>query len=460
MVRMGAAQDLLAHDPTAGTTFHRPDDRYIPILPCELTKALAADATRFGVTAEEVCAVAGALDDVLEQEAATFRRALTDFYAPFNPDRDTQPLAPPELLRSPESYRELLARLAYLLEKANYRRLTNVQVEAAVRQARAAGYHVRLRPERITELGVWVRGTGTVARRFRRWRLLLQWQHWRTWCEFLREGLPEEIPVYRRLAVVCRLRDDPHVLIKLFKDIPEADVEALLPHAEVHMNWRDRLLVLGGGAGALGSTAGKLLTIVTGAAAALWQLLWILLLGAGMLIFRTVLGYRRARSNRDSQRTRHLYFQNLGNNNGALQLLVSTVVHEEFKEALLGWLACQRGAGPPATAQEFDARLETYLRERFGVQVDFDAGDALETLTRFGLWAAGQPFTALPPAATVAALRSHWLGRCSAGYHAECLALRGAQPGSVTPDTAQPDLAEAALRLIPPPRPPAAPSPE
>ena len=389
---------MLAVDPTAGIEVHQPDDRFVPIQPGELVAALSRDAARFGTCAAELRPLAELLQSVLAQEAAAFERTLLELYSPFNPDRDTLALTDLSAARTPQNYSELAGRLERLFDKANFERLSEVQIAAAIRAANTHGLKVRLRPERVETLAVWVRGRGTAERRVRTWRSPLR---------------PERrvVPVYRRLAVVARLRDDPNVLLKMFKEIPIEDVEALLPHAEVEMNWFDRVKMFSGGAGALGSTATKVFGVL-----ALTKLLWVVTIGLATLMVRTFLGYRRARINRDWQRTRHLYYQNLANNAGVIHKLVAMIAQEELKEALLAYAFC---AAPGSTAlrkpEELDRRIETYLLQRFGAQVDFDGPDAIRTLERLELWNDRTALRVVPPQQALGRLRQRWQ---SAVWHA------------------------------------------
>ncbi len=416
---MAAAPDLLARDPTAGTLLHRPDDRFVPLRPDDLAGALAADNATFGEDARWLTELATAIADVVDQEAGAFEHELCARYGPFNPDRDTIPFHPPATAGG-DNFAELLTRIDYLLNKANFERLSDDQLRAVVRSGDARGVRVRLDPEKVRYIAVWVRGrTTTCVTR-------------RTWREPLR-GRAVRVGMFRRLVVVGRLRDDPNVLLKLFKDIPACDLEALLPHAEVAMSWFDRARALGGGAGAVGSTATKLVNLVTGIIA--WtKILWVILIGAGVLAYRGIVGYRRARAARDSQRTRHLYFQSLDNNVGAIHALVTMFAQEEIKEALLAYAFCHArrpGLAHPSARADVDAadaafpsghdwlapRVAAYLGERFGVEVDFDADDALRTLDRLNLWLDRSACRVIPPAEAVDRLRSHWRSHRTRHHH-------------------------------------------
>lgn len=383
----------LATHEAADPGWSPPDNRFIPIRACDLTQALASDAARFGLDSDTVAEFANVLKQVIDRETDLFEHKLADTYAKFNPDRETRALGE-DCVAKEHEYETLCDLLALLLDKANYEELDDVQIAHAVMRAKTRNLAVRVDPKRVEFLRLWIRGRGETAKRER-----CRWKPWRQ--------QEVTVPVFKRLVVMTRLKGDCHVILKLFKDIPEAEAEALLPHAEVTMSLWDRLKLLGTGAGTLGVTVSKLLKIAIGFAA-LWKLAWILLIGAATLGVRAMLGYRNARLNRDWQRTRHLYFQNLGNNASALQLLLAKVKQEEFKEALVGYLFRQLSAAgsttPVGTTQLCD-RIEEYLRERFDVEVDFDMSDADQKLRRLGLCESGDIDRVLPIESAIEVLK-------------------------------------------------------
>jgi Protein of unknown function (DUF3754) len=395
----------LAHDPTAHVVCHKPDDRFIPVRASDLTHAVCEDRERFGEEVRELRSVAAALCDVIDQEARGFSHALADQYARFNPDRDTMLLDKLDEHAREAQYRLLRRRLLYLFDKANFEQMSDVEIEEAVRAANSQGLRVRLREDMVDELTIWVRGQATTSQRFRTWRHPLR-------------GERRKLPVYRRLVVMARLKDDPNVVLKLFKDLPIADIEALLPHAEVRMNWFDRIKVFGGGAGAAGSTAAKLFKLAAGLV--YWsRITWILLAAFVMIAARSILGYRSTRKMRDSLRTQHLYFQNLDNNSGVVQSLIAMIAQEEFKEALLAYAFCRYKADDVLSEDDLASQVNAYLKERFKVSVQFDAADAVETMERLNLWEDAATLKTMPPGETVEQLGQHWQKRASRLYHEE-----------------------------------------
>lgn len=373
---MPTERDALSADPTAAIECHIPDDRYVPLRACDLLDALGSEHVRRGGDRIAFERFSHALRDVIEQEAVALDRDLSDQYSFFNPDRDTRPLASDADARSHSGYEAMRESLERLLDKANFERLTDFDVAKVVRAANSHGLRIRLYPDRIVWLSIWLRGRGIAQRTRRSWRR-----------RFRKETV--ELETFRRLVVAGRLKDDPHILLKMFKDIPEQDIEALLPHAEVEMGLIDRLVMFTGGAGALGSTAMKLFSIISGSLLVISRLLWVLIIGFGTVIFRTFMGYRNARMSRDSQRTRHLYYYNLSNNAGTIHTLVRMIASEELKEAALAYVFCLFRDAAGATTESparLGARVERFLFDRFGVEVDFDEADAVKTLERLELW--------------------------------------------------------------------------
>ncbi len=407
MTPMPQRPDLIAETPALRE--QGLDDRFVPLRPAELATALAGDAD-LGPRAAEMWKVANALAELIAIEAAALERDVLDRYAPFDPDRDTISLVDLDELRQPAAFADLEQALAYVLEKANFERLNEVQIEEAIRAANSHGLKVRVDPERVKYLSVYVRGQTT--RQFTR----------RTWRHPFR-GVTETRPVFRRMVVIAKLVDEPYLRVKMFKDIPMADLEALLPHAEVRMNLLDRIVVLGGGAGAMGSVAPKLLLLLK-PALGLTQLVF--LLGAFIVSsVRAALGYKRTMSKRDSQLTRHLYYQNITNNSGAIDRLVTMIEEEEVKEAVLAYVLCACRRRTDADVARLKKEVEEYLRDRFAIRVDFEVKDAVETLSRLDMWQDRATLSVLEPAEAVARLNGLAARHESREYHRENLRERG-----------------------------------
>ncbi|WP_197527143.1 DUF3754 domain-containing protein [Pirellulimonas nuda] len=400
---MQPGEPPLTSDPTSTITWERPDDRFIPVRADDLARALVDQAAYFHAEPGPLSDALAAIGRVIDQETAGFQNDIDERYTDFNPDRDTRPVDNPCDVQTAENLAGLMRRLRHLLDKANYQQLSEVDIEAVVRQASRRKIRVRINPERVELIEIWIRGRHETLGCHRTWRHPIK-------------GVEDRIPVFRRMAVVARLKEDPHVLVKLFKDIPQSEVEALLPHAEVTMTLLDRAKLVGGSAGALGAMGMKLAKLAV-LAGALGQIFWVVLVGVITILLRTFFGYRNVRKDRDWRRTRTLYFQNLANNGAAVHAILATVKQEEFKEALLAYTFCLKHRPTPWTSQTLREAIEAFLAERFSVQVDFDINDAIETLNRLGLWAHRGELRTLLPEEAVRHADAHAENGLSVAYH-------------------------------------------
>jgi hypothetical protein len=105
-----------------------------------------------------------------------------------------------------------------------------------------------------------------------------------------------------------------------------------------------------------------------------------------------------------------VYFRNLANNTGVIDLVVGAGEEQDVKEALIAYWALRRAGGTLAKDQ-IDAAAEAFLRERFGIEIDFEVTDALAKLERLELIARdGERISSLAPVEALAKLDARWDG--------------------------------------------------
>jgi hypothetical protein len=205
------------------------------------------------------------------------------------------------------------------------------------------------------------------------------------------------VPAYRRLAIIFRLRANsartglPNtraVVLKLFKDIPQDDLETLLPGAWVRLGLFEQAKIV---VPTLSGITLTLLKLLKGAAvltfASLYSLLAFLGLIGGVLGYgvRSFFSYLSLRERHQLTLTRQLYYQNLDNNAGVIYHLLAEAEDQELREMVLAyWLLWRGGLGAASEAQ-IDTAAETWLQNRCGLTVDFEVADALAKLNRLSL---------------------------------------------------------------------------
>src|SRR5262249_1990012 len=131
---------------------------------------------------------------------------------------------------------ELFRDFASLLDCAHYKHLTRGEIEPALAQASDWGIRMDVDFGAFEHVAIFVRGDAYQTRTRRR---LLNFYR-------LEEA---EVPIYRRLVLILKLRRRPrlpgqvvtdHVYLKIFKDIPKLDVMMLLPGARVKLAMLDQ----------------------------------------------------------------------------------------------------------------------------------------------------------------------------------------------------------------------------
>lgn len=337
---------------------------------------------------------------------------LKNAYSPFDPDRDTV-----DALGTGEAAREtqlvaLFDRFGWLLERANFRRLSDQDLNAALNSRSDWGLNLEVDFKLFERLELYARGdiTGTRSRR--------NWRNWFRW-----EDVP--VPIYQRLVVILRLRnagvrgpelDTENVFIKLFKDIPQMDLEMLLPGSKVRMSLVDRAKIIMPTLTGVGITIWKIIkgAMLAAAAGASSGLMLLGLLG-GTLGYgaKSVFGYLRTKEKYQHSLTKSLYFQNLDNNAGVLCRLLDEAEEQENREALLAYyFLWQLAPAQGWSSDELDEQIESYLREATGREIDFEVGDALQKLIRLEIvkTLANGHLRAIPIALALTRLDRAWDG--------------------------------------------------
>jgi len=215
------------------------------------------------------------------------------------------------------------------------------------------------------------------------------------------------------------------VLIKYFRNIAATDLNALFPNVRVVMSMFDKLALsvpaLAGAIPILLNLASTMtvLALVIGfylglvsavehdemkaAFAAMSGL--VALVG---FVMRQYLRYQRQSLRYQKELTDNIYFRNVNNNAGLFDYMIGAAEEQECKEAFLAYYFL-RVATTPLTQDALDGTVETWLKDTFHADVDFEVDDALAKLERLGvLTRDGERLGVLPPGEMLARLDRVW----------------------------------------------------
>jgi hypothetical protein len=370
-------------------------DHYIPLRPADLVRLLGDEPSVTIFEREQfqrLCQLVGAR---IHHEYHSRLEELKAAYGPFNPDDDAARQAVFNDDDEQTCSHKLFGAFDEILARANYRRLTREEIELAIRSPSHAGLRLHIDLNLFERLEVYVRGRCKLPANERHWQMAVSWLG-RFFGEVSAKA-PATISAYRRLAIIFRLRQgssltDPldarAVVLKLFKDIPQDDIEKLLPGASVKMGLFEQAQIVVPTLSGIGLTLFKLLKGAAAVAfAGVYGLIAFLGLISGAIGYgvKSFFSYLRTREKHQLCLTRHLYYQNLDNNAGVIYHLLNEAEEQEFREIILAWWLLWRGGLAGASAEQIDRVAEAWLKARCAIDADFEVSDALAKLCRLQL---------------------------------------------------------------------------
>ena len=412
-------EDPIAQSLESRTTF-------IPLRHNDLVVDLLERFQIRGNDSDQFTATCARLQRIFHAEHLTQLLHLEEIYGPLDPDSQAVEL---EMLNESEvrqRVEKLFDRVSGLLFSAHYKRLDRNNIERAMDMASQWGVRLEVNFDLYDRIEIFARGYHVVQVKRRRWQNM-----------FREESI--ELPEFERLIMAFRLKpeycdvkpeqmsssdvgskpnrrkqltqkisrllagddedalDANHVYLKTFKNIPETDLEILLPGSKVRFSLVDRGKILLPTAFAL-YKASRLVVVAIAVVAAFTfdnVLAFVILFGAIVGYFaKSFLSYFRTKEKYQFGLTKNLYLKNLGNNLGVLYRILNEAEEQELLETILGYTILwqqqkkveeqgRRFIG--LTSSEMDEQVESYLSELTHVDIDFEVFDSLGKLARLGL---------------------------------------------------------------------------
>lgn len=328
---------------------------------------------------------------------------LKNNYAPFDPNADTR------LLTSLSDSDKLVCQQAFakefseVLNAANFERITDADLQDALNEESLFKVRLEVAFDDFAEVVFYRRGASQKQETLRTW-----WGLRKQTISFTN---------YDRVAVFIRFKDQTYfkanrkipfgfepgsTIIKLFQNVPKADLEMLFPNSEVRMRPIDKVII--GASAAVGGAV----VLVTKLGASIILLLALLsywlgfrndnveftqqhmisfALGMGVFgsfIFKEWTKFKNRKIKFMKALSDNLYFKSLDNNAGVFHTLIDAAEEEDCKEAIIAYsfLLSQNNA---FSANELDNAIETWFKTHYQCSLDFEITDALDKLVRFNL---------------------------------------------------------------------------
>jgi len=363
---------------------------------------------------------------------------LRDDYHSFNPDL---PSCASPWKEDPDAvYQRLKERLSAVLIQANFAPVDPARLARAEKEAAEVDADVRIPVHHYADVAFFARGQRQAVARshrlfglVRRVRSVVRLRHVVVMIRFH----PSIAAPPRRFPVVLGVNSggrraervpEGKVVIKLFADVAEADLNMLYPGARAVMRLRDKLLlgvpaVAGGvpillnilpaltvlfvvSAAGLGLTAkGSVAQADLAKALAAMSAL----AGLGGFCMRQWIKFERQVLKYQMLLADNLFYRNVCNNAAVFDYLLGTAEDQEFKEAVLAYVLLAMPNGP-RDPDSVKAAVEDWLEQTFAVRACFDIDDALAKLARLGLLcrAGDGTLSVPPPAEALSVVRALW----------------------------------------------------
>jgi len=404
-------------------------DQFIPVRKSDVLAALVTHGGLRDVHDRDAFAqVCRALASIYHYEYFDLLEKLHNDYFYFSPDLDANRKFDATVLE--RAYRDLMDSFIALLRGANFVEVSHEEIERSHREHAVVRIKIQAPIDDFRDVRFFRRGRHRETFEIKRWYGLR------------RRNI--DVEVYDDVILLVALKSADAfiskrgrkrlaqrklrpgcVLIKYFKHIAGADLNALFPNVRVVMSKFD-MLVMGlpallGGVPILFKLASTVTVLflvagfylgVSGAVqenelkGALAALSGLVALGGFMV--RQWMKYQRQTLLYQMELTDNVYFRNVNNNAGIFDSLIGAAEQQECKEAFLAYYFILTAPEPP-TQEELDANIEAWLKRTFSIAIDFEVDDALRKLDRLGILHRHGDRLSVPPLTdTLARLREVW----------------------------------------------------
>lgn len=402
-------------------------DRFIPLRKADLIRTCLDDGRLSNDQQNNFQTLCQLISSTLHFEYHQILEALKDSYAPYDPNSDTIPMETlsDDLLQAKQD--NFTTRFTQVLNAANFEKVTDKDLQEALQEESLFKVRLAVEFDDFEEVVFYRRGEyqkNEIISTF--WGLRKQKITFTNY---------DKVAIYIKFKSADYFNRTKHVkvniepgstIIKLFQNVPKADLEMLFPNSQVRMRTIDKAIIGGsalvGGTVVLVTKLGASLIILAGLFG-YWlglsnkevtintQELIALALGAGVLggfIFKEWSKFKNRKLRFMKALADNLYFKNLDNNAGVFHHLIDSAEEEECNEAILAYYFLLTHKDP-MTSDDLDKNIENWFAEKFDFQIDFEIVDALGKLERFGIVTShnGQ-YSALSISAAQTELDARW----------------------------------------------------
>ena len=373
--------------------------RFIPFRKTDVIEMCLADGGLAQPQRQQFREVTSQVEKLFHITFQSRHESLKQSFSSINPDSDTLKINLPSTLHNEDP--PFIKQLEALLEKANYEKINEDTIKQALNHDSLLKVRLDVNFKDFSEVLLFARGENEKQE-----SIVSLWGFRKTKIRFIN---------YERVIIFIRFNEQIErkrqqafdlqpggVILKLFKNVPKADLEMLFPNTEVKMRFIDKVLigvpaVISGGIVLTTKLGGSLLILASlfgfwlGLKSEPIELdkaaLIVLLAGLGAVgsyLWKQFSNFKNRKLQFVQTLTKHLYFKNLDNNAGVFHRLINDAEEEECKEAFLAYYFLLLSP-TPMSRRHLDDAIESWFSEKWGCHINFEIADALEKLLNLGL---------------------------------------------------------------------------
>jgi hypothetical protein len=383
---------------------------------------------------KEFCTI---LESMYHRDFHQKQKELKKYYYPFNPDLDIVKMRDISKEDIEKDAKDFMAKLEEVLIDANYEKVTEKELDYALDESSLYKVSLIVDFDDFKEFALYKRGEtqeevevkklfGLIKKKIKvdMYERVVIYLRFKDEEYFVNKALGKYEPSTRnkfvnaftkverffrtkkREKILKKLSVEPNsTTLKLFKNVPKADIEMLFPNTRIFMNLKDMLLLgipaLAGVISAfvsrvivaIGLIVGVVFVFLTTESWDQSELMEMLkttvrafaaLFAFAAYILRQWNKYKNKKINFMKELSENLYFKNLDNNMGVFANLIDSAEEQEFKEAVLGYyfLLIEK---EPIKEDDLDKLIEKWIYKHIQLDVDFEIKDALRKLNELGL---------------------------------------------------------------------------
>jgi hypothetical protein len=329
--------------------------------------------------------------------------ALKDAYQPFILDGDTRSLGVVTDRDRAADREKVEQELAALATAANFTEIDISELQQALKGHSLIKVQMAIDMDVIEKVMLFRRGESVRTRTIPIWYGLRQ--------------RPVVFNNYAKVLVYARFKDADHfrgtdpdklpfrpgsMIVKLFQNVPQEDLEMVFPNVQVRMRLFDKLLI------GIPAAISGIVVIATKLFASMWLLLLFLAFWIGLrssvpqlttgqmvafvvglaafggYLVRQVTKFKNRKILFMKALSENLYFRNLDNDAGVFHHLLDAAEESEMTEAVLAYHFL-RTADHPLSAAELDRRIQDWFSNRWSTDIDYEVEDGLRKLRQLSL---------------------------------------------------------------------------